>query len=106
MNNEYHSKLEFISGIIRIYDQKRDDSVHNTGIPFLFSVIVRWINPEMVEIMGLSERLTPSIWKSIGIELNKYGVNKVFISRYKNGEKIEKVVSLNKKMVDIGFPPL
>lgn len=96
-----YARIEFISAIIRIYSEKRDDSVHNTGIPFLFSVFVRWITPEQVEILGLrlskGDRFTPSIWKAIGIELYKYGVNTVIYYRYKDGKRIEKRVSVNKK---------
>lgn len=97
MHNDYHAKIEFISGVIRIYSEKRDDSVHNTGIPFLFSIFVRWLGPDEVEIMGLSDKLTPSMWKSIAMELHEYGVTKVKFYRYKNGEKIEKSVSFNEK---------
>ena len=101
MPNQHHARVEFVSGIIRIYSEKRDDSVHNTGIPFLFSVFVRWIDPEQVEILGLrlgeNDKFTPGVWKAIGIELYKYGVNTVIYYRYKNGKKIEKRVYVNKK---------
>ena len=97
MPNNYHATIEFISGVIRIYSEKRDDSVHNTGIPFLFSIYIRWINPEEVEIMGLSDKLTPSMWKTIAVELHKYGVNKVKFYRYKDGKKIEKLIPFKEK---------
>jgi hypothetical protein len=98
MPNSHYATIEFLSGIIRVYDEKRDDSIHNTGIPFLFSLTVRWITTEEVEILGLStDKLTLSSWRAIGIALNKYGVKKVRYIRYKNGQKIEKSVSFSEK---------
>ena len=96
---DLHATIEPISGMLRVWTEKHDDSVHNSGVPYLLSATVRWLDPHSLEIMGLSipskdddtPSMTPSIWRAIREEcIKNWNIKKVLYIRYRNKEKIEK----------------
>jgi len=75
------SHFEPLAGLIRIFEEGK-----TYGDEYIWCATCRFIDIDKVEIMGVIEPLTPSIWRAIRAKFGEMNVSKIVFARKRDGK--------------------
>lgn len=84
------AEIEILSGVVRFWN----DSDAGYGDPYDWVATLRWVNPEVAEVVGITKPPTPDTWRAVKEAAAKAGVKKLIFYRIKNGKKLLKELTL------------
>lgn len=73
--------IESFAGVIRYWDN--ENAQH--GDPYQWAASVRWVDRETIEIAGITQPPTPTIWRAVKEAAREHGLKQVLFVRYKDG---------------------
>ena len=73
--------IEPLSGVIRVLV----DDEGRYGDPFYWSATVRWLNPQEIELCAYMTKITPSIYRAVFKECQKWGIRRILGVNYPDG---------------------
>lgn len=59
------------------------------GDPYDWVATVRWVDPDTVEIVGITKPPTPDAWRAVKLALAEQGVRSIVFYRMRNGQKVK-----------------
>jgi hypothetical protein len=80
-----YARIEPLTGIIRVWV---DTAKYKE--PYEWCATVRYIQQDIVEILGYTKKVTPSIWKAVIKECQRRDIKKILAVSYPHGVRKEK----------------